>query len=335
MSENKDSVRRASPKVCAIIPVFNRWHETQISLDSLSGSDYPNLDVVVVDSGSTDGTSENIKKYEVTYLRISDKFWWAGAMNAGIRHALDNGADYILVYDCGTAVLPDTVSKMVGVASRDPRSLLAAALINSETRRIRWAGKTLHWLFPLYRYNLNNKHVQIKEEGGSKLVPTDTVFGRVALINSASINEVGLFRDDIFPHYHADIEWALRAQKRGFWLYVQIDALAEEFHVPQVSAKVLRRDTYLSRKSDVNFKDTWAFFKYCCPYKEAYPILFIAFYVEFLSCSVRAAAGGFVKRVLSRKMVSRIENNRRNKKIIESGMSSRGIEDTRRSPHKK
>lgn len=97
VSENKDSVRRASPKICAVIPVFNCWHETQFSLDSLSDSDYPNLDVVVVDSGFTDGTSENIKKYEVMYLRISDKFWWAGAMNAGIRHALDNVTDYILV----------------------------------------------------------------------------------------------------------------------------------------------------------------------------------------------------------------------------------------------
>lgn|GEM_PF-6238974 len=308
-------MRRAFPKVCAVIPVFNRWHETQLSLDSLSGSGYPNLDVIVVDSGSTDGTSENIKKYEVTYLRVSDKCWWAGAMNVGIRHALNNGVDYILVYDCGTALLPDTVSKMVSVASGIPRCLLAASLIDAGTKKLRWAGKALHWLFPLYRYNLNNKHVKVRKEGDSKLVPTDTIFGRIALINRVSISEVGLFREDIFPHYHADIEWALRAKKKCFELYVQLDAKAEEYHIPQVPTRLLKKSTYLSRKSDVNFKDTWAFFKHCCPYGRAFPILFFAFYVEFLFRCIKGTVVGFVKRILSRKMVFRIEKVRRNKEI--------------------
>lgn len=72
-----------------------------------------------------------------------------------------------LSYDCGTAVLPDTVSKMIAVASELPRCLLAATLIDAVTKQLRWAGKTLNWLLPLCRYNLNNKHVQIWEKKSS------------------------------------------------------------------------------------------------------------------------------------------------------------------------
>jgi len=321
------------PKVSAIITVFNRWSETELTLNSISASDYTNLNIIVVDSGSTDGTLENIKKYDVTYLRISDDIWWAGAANTGIRHALDNGADYLLFVDCGIAVMPNTISKMIGVASESPRCLLAASLIDANTNHLIWVGKRLHWLFPLYRFNLNNRKMRIRKVGSSSLVPTDNIFGRVTLVKSSYFDEVGLFRDNIFPHYHTDIDWSISAKEKGFELYVQLDAQALLSHVPQVPARLLRKDTYFDRRSDVNFRDTWFFFKYCSPYKNIYPLLFIAFYVEFAFGRLRGIVTSIFKRILSDKMVSRFEKYRRNQEII--GVCILATEDYGRFHNKK
>jgi len=314
---NPSYIPKHTAEVCVIMPVFNRWHETKRSIDSLLKSDYLNLHIIVIDSGSSDETSEEIKCYDVEHLRVSDQLWWAGAINAGIRHAMDKGADYILVYDCGVTVRPDTISKLVNVASGLPRSILAAALFDGSTKKLRWAGKTLHWLFPLYRHNVQNRNIQVIKISNSSLVPTDTVFGRVALINVTYIDEVGLFRDNIFPHYHADIDWALRAKEIGFQQYVMLEANAVEFHISQVPVRLLQKDTYFNRKSHVNFEDTWKFFKYCCPYRNAFALLFIAFYIEFFLRCLRGLFAGIAKRVLSRNVVSRIEKYKKNQAFID------------------
>ena len=44
-----------------IIPVFNRWNFTVECLNSLINQTYKKFKIIVVDHGSTDGTSFNIK----------------------------------------------------------------------------------------------------------------------------------------------------------------------------------------------------------------------------------------------------------------------------------
>ena len=43
-----------------VIPVFNRWKYTQACIESLNKQTYKDFKIVIVDDGSSDGTSENI-----------------------------------------------------------------------------------------------------------------------------------------------------------------------------------------------------------------------------------------------------------------------------------
>jgi GT2 family glycosyltransferase len=89
------------PKVFVIIPVHNRKHFTYECLDSLTQQSYSNISIIVVDDGSTDGTSEMIARYfsEVKVLHGDGYLWWTGAINFGIKEALRIATheDFILV----------------------------------------------------------------------------------------------------------------------------------------------------------------------------------------------------------------------------------------------
>ena len=74
-----------SPCVAVITPTFNRQAKLWRFLAALRSQTYPNLQVIIVDSGSIDGTPDLVRKKfpHVTLLEVSDRNFWAGATNAG------------------------------------------------------------------------------------------------------------------------------------------------------------------------------------------------------------------------------------------------------------
>ena len=86
------------PTVAAIIPTFNRKDKLQRFLDLMLAQTYPNLQIIVVDSSSIDGTADlvSIKFPQVTLIQVSDREFWTGATNAGVKLALGQQVDFIL-----------------------------------------------------------------------------------------------------------------------------------------------------------------------------------------------------------------------------------------------
>ena len=53
---------KSSPLVSIIIPTFNSKNFIQTNLKSINKQDYKNIEIIIVDKKSTDGTLELIKK---------------------------------------------------------------------------------------------------------------------------------------------------------------------------------------------------------------------------------------------------------------------------------
>ncbi len=73
------------PKITIITPVFNQVKYIERAIRSVIDQNYPNLEYIIVDGGSTDGTMEIVKKYSDSISKIiseSDK---------GIYYALEKG----------------------------------------------------------------------------------------------------------------------------------------------------------------------------------------------------------------------------------------------------
>lgn len=88
------------PKISIVIPSLNKAGFIKRTLESIFLQHYPNLEIIIMDGGSTDGTLKIIKKYANEYPQIiryqskKDKGQW-DAINRGFRMAKGKIMAYI------------------------------------------------------------------------------------------------------------------------------------------------------------------------------------------------------------------------------------------------
>lgn len=115
----------SSRKVSVVIPVFNRSGFLSEAVESVIATRYPNLEILIIDDGSTDNTfrvAEDLARKHAGAVRLSQhpdqKNHGAGASrNLGINIA--NG-DYVCFLDSDDYVLPHRFESSVAILDDDP-----------------------------------------------------------------------------------------------------------------------------------------------------------------------------------------------------------------------
>jgi glycosyltransferase involved in cell wall biosynthesis len=77
----------AYPKISIITPCFNQAEFIEESMLSVLDQKYPNLEYIIIDGGSTDGTVDIIRKY------ADQLHYWTSEKDGGLYHALQKGFD--------------------------------------------------------------------------------------------------------------------------------------------------------------------------------------------------------------------------------------------------
>lgn len=94
------------PLVSVIIPTYNRRKKLARAIDSALSQSYKNIQVIVIDDGSTDGTRELVlDRYhdEILYIGLSRNFGGNYARNQGVKHA---EGEYLAFLDSDDEWLP-------------------------------------------------------------------------------------------------------------------------------------------------------------------------------------------------------------------------------------
>jgi GT2 family glycosyltransferase len=110
----------SNPLVSVVVPTYNRAHLIGRTIESVLGQSYRNVEVVVVDDGSTDHTREQLAKdygkdERVRYFHKTNG-GPASARNAGFSHAR---GEYVALLDSDDTWYPWKLSLQIGCMERD------------------------------------------------------------------------------------------------------------------------------------------------------------------------------------------------------------------------
>jgi GT2 family glycosyltransferase len=226
----------SSATVAAVIPTFNRKDKLCRFLDLILAQTYPNLQIIVVDSSSSDGTADLVKTQfpQVTLVEVSDREFWTGATNAGVKLALDRQVDFILTINDDAIVLPDHVHRLVYLAQKNQLSILGNRIdYLNPSERVWSLGTYSDWgtdRFLKIAYNDTNLADIDSEILAQELITVDSLPGNGVLIRATVFEQIGLYNASFCPHYHGDSELIMRARKSGIqaWIAPQV-VLANDF----------------------------------------------------------------------------------------------------------
>ncbi|HMS39818.1 MAG TPA: glycosyltransferase family 2 protein [Pyrinomonadaceae bacterium] len=211
-------------KIEIVTPVYNRRELTLQFLRSLRRINRDGLDVhiIVVDDGSTDGTSEAVAKDfpEVQIVSGNGNLWYTGGTNLGIKAALENNADYILCVNNDSIFEENCLKNMVECAEKHQRSVVGALLLLwNEPHSVfqvspEWKtslGGWRHW-YQQTVWSVPQKPWQV-----------DIIVGNCVLYPAKVIREVGLMNEKKFAQY-GDAEYTPRMRRKGWKLLIEPSA---------------------------------------------------------------------------------------------------------------
>lgn len=128
------------PLISIGVSAYNRKDLLRESLDSLLQQDYPEIEIIVVDDGSTDGTAEMVKaEYpQVNYI-YQDNAGDAAAKNHAAKMAK---GEYIVFNDSDDMFLPDTVSRLYDLVKDHPGACSYGSYITIDAKGKRLPTKS-------------------------------------------------------------------------------------------------------------------------------------------------------------------------------------------------
>ncbi|MGH9341402.1 MAG: glycosyltransferase family 2 protein [Acidobacteriota bacterium] len=214
----------------SVLAICVNWNGRDVlreTLESLQKSDYPSLEILVVDNASTDASLETIPD-SVSVLKLEENRGYAGAVNAGMQLVLPSLAraraekpalplpTYFFILNYDIIVEPTLVSSLVEIArSRGPGVYGPKVLRHRDSKRLDAAWGYINWSHVLTRYYGKGERDSARWSATKRV---DLLLGCALLIHWRVVEEVGLF-DETFFMYHEEADFLYRASSKGFPIY--------------------------------------------------------------------------------------------------------------------
>jgi glycosyltransferase involved in cell wall biosynthesis len=184
-----------APLISVIIPVFNRELYIQSAIESLFHEKDLNLEIIVIDDGSTDSTVKIVKSLQNNYsnitLILSEHGGAAKARNIGIK-SVSEQSNYITFLDSDDLNVPGRLKRQLMLLEKNPNIYFVVGLLT---------------LFE----QINEKTYEIVP--GSKSVTLAGLSVTTMLLKKEVFNKIGIF-DETMTHAE-DIDFNMRLMEKN------------------------------------------------------------------------------------------------------------------------
>jgi glycosyltransferase involved in cell wall biosynthesis len=191
-----------SPLVTVIIATYNRKHYVCEAIDSVLGQTYPHVELIVIDDGSTDGTSDLLRDRYGQRIRyvFQPNQGRSEARNHGMRLA---GGEYIAFLDSDDLWEPDKLTRQLAFMQANPQYGLThtfTSIIDSDGRP---APADTEIRLGYHRAGVRSGYTYVA------MASRCTMFLSTVMVQTSLIPRIG-YMDREIPAFE-DWDWYLRA----------------------------------------------------------------------------------------------------------------------------
>jgi GT2 family glycosyltransferase len=228
----------------AVVLNWNGGHDTPAALGSLDG-----IETICVDNGSTDGSDRVVEERfpQVELIRTGANLGFAGGSNAGVRRALERGADWVLLLNNDAVAEPGIAQALErAAAARPDAGLLACKVLFEDGRTVQYAGAR-------FRAWLGYSGRQTGYGGPDRFHETRDVEradGAALAVSRAAVDAAGLLDESLFA-YVEDVEWSLRIRRAGFAVVFVPDAVVRHKGSASTGGRASAASLYYSTRNTI------------------------------------------------------------------------------------
>jgi GT2 family glycosyltransferase/glycosyltransferase involved in cell wall biosynthesis len=246
-----NAIRDVHPKASILIVSYNNHELTTACIESvLRNSMHPNLEVIVVDNASTDGSREKLEALRDDRVRVllnDENVGFAAANNQALQHA---SGTYIVLLNNDTVVPRGWLPRMLRQLE-DPQIGLAVAVTNfsGNESRIDVPYDTIEEMLPFadhYMREHDGERFDIRVAAMYCVGMRRDVYETVGLLDEHFA--IGMFEDDDYSH---------RVRLAGFRVVCAEDVFVH--HIGQASFSKLTPEAYdaLWKRNQAYFEEKW------------------------------------------------------------------------------
>ncbi len=201
-------------KIGIIIVNYNGEKYTNDCIKSVLKSSYQNYLVIVVDNASTDNSVRLLEEFnnKIVIIKNNVNLGFSGANNIGIKYALENECEYVLLLNNDTEIDKNLIKNMVDASIKNNNAIISPKIYYYyEPNKIWSAGGGLNWKKGLsfhYGFNeIDRGQFDVRKE-------IDFATGCCILIHKSVFDKIGFLAEEYFLYFE-DTDFCVRAKRAG------------------------------------------------------------------------------------------------------------------------